>query len=374
MKKPIRILQMIGSLNVGGSQSMIINIYKAIDREIIQFDFVIDHAGYLHYKEMLENMGAKIYVMPSFMGYNFLEIKRAWDTFFTEHPEYRVLHTHVRSYASIFLPIAKKHGVKTIIHSHSTSNGRGMIAIYKYILQYPLRYQADYYFGCSKESGCWLFGRKIVNKDNFLVIKNGIDVNKYIPNESVRTKVRDEFGFADSDIVYGHVGRFHESKNYPFLLKVFCEISKRKSNSKLVLVGDGELKKDIIQEAKDLDISEKIIFTGIRDDIASILQGFDCFLFPSKWEGLPVTLVEAQAAGLPCIVSDKITREVNLTDSIIYLPIDSGVDEWVNEALCLTGKRMDNASKIRKKGFDIAESAKMLEKLYYSIYCQGDQL
>lgn len=374
MNGPIRILQMIGSLNVGGSQSMIINIYKAIDRDKVQFDFIIDHADHLYYKEILENMGAKIYTMPSFKGYNFSEIKKAWNSFFSIHSEYKVLHTHVRSYASVFLPVAKKYGVKTIIHSHSTSNGSGIMAIYKYMLQYPLRYQGDYYFGCSKESGRWLFGEKTVNKPNFMIIKNGIDVKKYTPNEDIRKNIRAEFGISESDIVYGHIGRFHESKNYPFLLKVFYEINKINCNSKLVLVGDGKLKKDIIREVKQLGISEKVIFTGMRDDIATVLQAFDCFLFPSKWEGLPVTLVEAQAAGIPCIVSDKITREVKLTDSILYLPIDKDVNEWVKEAQLLNGKRMDNAAQIKKCGFDINESASILEKLYISMYYEGDQL
>lgn len=364
MEYPIRILQMIGSLNVGGSQSMIINIYKALDREKIQFDFVIDHSEHIYYKEMLENMGAKIYVMPSYKGYNVFEIINAWKKFFREHSEYKIMHTHVRSYASIFLPIAKRSGVKTVIHSHSTSNGGGLKALYKYILQYPLRYQGDYFLGCSVESGIWLFGKKVVKSQRYMTIRNGIDINKYIYNECVRKKIRTEFGFADMHTVYGHIGRFHESKNYPFLLSVFYEICKVDSNARLLLVGDGTLRGEIEQEIERLSLTERVLITGLRDDIPEIIQGIDCFLFPSRWEGLPVTLVEVQAAGIPCIVSNRITREVELSDLITYLSIDNGVNEWVKKASSLKKVREDNLKRIKDRGFDITESANTLSKIY----------
>lgn len=373
MEYPIRILQMIGSLNIGGSQTMIINIYKALDRKKIQFDFIIDHEDHLYYKDVLESMGAKIYIMPSYKGYNFVEIVKAWKSFFENHPEYRILHTHVRSYASIFLPIARSYGVKTIIHSHSTSNGSGLKAFYKSILQYPIRYQADFYLGCSKESGRWLFGEKIVNSNKYLTIKNGIDVQQYSYNEVLRKKIREELNINEIQVVYGHIGRFHESKNYDFLLKVFFEISHKNPNALLLLVGDGALRPKIESKIARLNLSDKVMLMGLRNDIPDVLQAFDCFLFPSRWEGLPVTLVEVQAAGISSIVSDKITKEVELSDSIFYLSIENGVTEWVDKALSINKTRRNNELRIEKSGFDINESADKLSKIYYDMYTKGDR-
>ena len=172
--KEIRILHMIGCLEIGGSQSMIMNIYRNIDRRIIQFDFVIDKDVKSPLYKEITQLGGKIYKMPKFNGINIIEVQSSWKKFFENHSEYKILHSHVRSYASIYLPVAKRCGVTTIIHSHNTSNGVGFPSLVKKILQFPLRYQADYLFACSKEAGEWLFGKKAIKKDNFKVIYNGI--------------------------------------------------------------------------------------------------------------------------------------------------------------------------------------------------------
>ena len=162
MEKPVKVLEMIAALNYGGSQAMIVNLVRAMDRDKVQCDFIVDHPEYMGMKDIVESLGCKIYVMPTFHGTNVKEIKDAWGAFFVEHPEYQILHSHSRSYASIYLPIASKHGLKTIIHSHNTSNGKGFTAFVKDLLQKPLRRKADYFIGCSKEAGEWLFGEKVV--------------------------------------------------------------------------------------------------------------------------------------------------------------------------------------------------------------------
>ena len=149
----IRVLHMIGSLNIGGSQALIMNIYRKIDKDFIQFDFIVDHDEQLFFAEEIQSLGGRVFILPGFNGRNLFEVKRAWHNFFLNHPEYYILHSHVRSYAAVFIPIAKKYGIYTIIHSHSTSNGEGLVSIAKTTMQYPLRYQADFFFGCSRESG-----------------------------------------------------------------------------------------------------------------------------------------------------------------------------------------------------------------------------
>ena len=153
---------MIGSLEMGGSQAMVMALYRAVDKEKVQFDFIVDSDKENVFVEEIQKLGGKIFRFPKFNGKNYLQIRSAWKSFFWEHPEYKVLHSHVRSYASLYLPIAKSFGVKTIIHSHNTSNGHGVTALGKKILQYPLRFQADYFFGCSELAGQWLFGKKVI--------------------------------------------------------------------------------------------------------------------------------------------------------------------------------------------------------------------
>ncbi len=186
----LRVLHMIGSLEIGGSQSLIMNIYRKIDRDEIQFDFIVDHPERDFFKKEIESLGGQIYYFPNYKGWNIKEIRQVWERFFDEHPGYTIFHSHVRSYASLYIPIAKKYGLKTIIHSHNTANGRGIRSIAKMLLQYPLRYQADYYMACSARAGEWLFGKKVVSSNNFFILINGIDTQKFSYSEEFRDLVR----------------------------------------------------------------------------------------------------------------------------------------------------------------------------------------
>lgn len=364
---PIRVLQMIGSLNMGGSQTMIMNLYRKIDKGQIQFDFILDHEDGNFFVEEARALGARIFHMPIYNGKNFLTVKKAWTNFFIEHPEYKILHSHVRSYASLYLPIAKKYGVRTIIHSHSTSNGKGIKSFFKKILQFPIRYQADYFFGCSVEAGNWLFGKKIVRSDKYFMLQNAIDVEEYKFNTEIREKYRKDLGLKTDDLTFIHVGRFHPAKNHPFLLELFAEIHKKNKKSKLLIVGDGELRNEIERKIVDLDIKADVILTGSRSDVPELLMAADCFLFPSNWEGLPVTVVEAQASGLPCLISDKVTRDVNVTSLVKYLPINSGVEPWVETVDSLNYERKNVLEFICDSGFDISTTAKWLVRFYEGI-------
>lgn len=363
----IRILHMIGSLNIGGSQNMIMNLYRAIDRNRIQFDFVVDHPEQPYFKNEIEKLGGKIFVMPAFTGKNVFQLQKAWNCFFDVHPEYHVLHSHVRSYASIYLPIAKKYGVKIIVHSHSTSNGSGIKSVAKAILQYPLRYEADYFFGCSLKAGEWLFGKRIVKSDRYFTIKNAIDTRRYSFDRVQRSILRNQFGIDESVKVFMHVGRLHEAKNHIFLLQVFSILIKEMPNSMLLIVGDGELSSEIEKQIKQLELQSNIKMLGARNDIPNLLNVADVFLFPSKWEGLPVTVVEAQASGLPCFVSDKITKEVGISELVKFLPIDKGTQVWIDAIKETDLTRKNVIDKIIQAGFDIKKSVEWLTKFYEEI-------
>lgn len=366
MSEPIRILHMIGSLNIGGSQSMVINLHRAIDRTKVQFDYVIDHPGQLYYEDVVKQLGGKIFEMPTFKGTNLLEIRKSWKKFFKDHPEYKVLHSHVRSYASLYLPIAHKAGLKTIIHSHSTSNGNGLLSVVKRIMQYPLRYQADDFFACSKEAGAWLFGKRVVEGNSFHILQNAIDVDKYRFNQKIRDEYREKLGLENKK-TFIHVGRFHPAKNHVFLLNLFADIHRKDDNSVLLLVGDGELRSVIEQQISALNIQDSVILLGSRSDVPNLLQAADCFLFPSVWEGLPVTVVEAQAAGLPCLVSDRVTKEVGISNVIHYLSVDQGTQSWIASLEKISLIRKDVSGQISEAGFDIRFTASRLADFYKEV-------
>lgn len=363
MSEPIRILHMIGSLNVGGSQSMIINLHRAIDKSRVQFDYIIDHPGHLYYADIVKELGGQIYEMPTFTGKNFFKVRKAWKNFFAEHPEYRILHSHVRSYASLYLPIAKKAGLKTIIHSHSTSNGNGFASIVKWIMQYPLRFQADHFFGCSKEAGEWLFGKKVVNSDKYHILQNAIDTKLYKFNPETRERYRKELSLGDKK-TFIHVGRFHPAKNHSFLLNVFAEIHKRDANTVLLLAGDGELRPAIEKQIAELGIQDSVKLLGSRSDVPNLLQAADCFLFPSVWEGFGMVAVEAQAAGIPCICSTGIPKSVAVVPDICEFLPTTDVNAWADKCLNLNRSTLDVLKYIDDAGFDISKTSANLVSFY----------
>lgn len=360
----IRVLHVIGSLNIGGSQAMIMNIYRRIDKSKIQFDFIIDHPSHLYFAKEIEEMGGRIYCLPPFNGLNTLVFLKEWNCFFKEHSEYRILHTHIRSYASLFLPIAKKYGLRTIVHSHSTSNGNGFGALAKKILQFPLRYQANYYLGCSREAGEWLFGKRIVNSEKYSMLKNAIDLSDYSISEQEKEAYYYDLGIPLDSTVFINVGRLHEAKNHMFLLDVYKQLCERLNNSVLLIVGDGELYENISGMIKQLGLEDKVKMLGARSDVSKLLCISNCFLFPSKWEGLPVTVVEAQAAGLPCYISDTVTKDVEISSLITYLPIDKGPDIWSEEIFKHKLAKINVIEDIKNAGFDVQESANHLCELY----------
>ena len=363
MEKCIRVLQMIGSLNMGGSQSMIMNIYRGIDRKKVQFDFIIDKSDELFFFDEIEKLGGNIYILPSFNGLNQKEIKESWELFFKTHLEYKILHSHVRSYASLYLPIARKYGIKTIIHSHSTSSGSGIKSLVKQVMQLPLRYQADYLFSCSEESGRWLFGKSALSKKNYKMIPNAIDCSKYKYNLKIRKMIRNQYGLKDNELLFGHVGRFSKPKNHNFLIDIFAEFSKN-HDAKLMLIGDGELRINIEQRIEKLGIQDNVMILGTRTDVNKLMQAMDVFLFPSLWEGLPVTIIEAQASGLPCFVSNRVTKDVNVSSLIYNISLNQNAADWCKIIENTNLERQNVIEDIKKAGFDIEGLANWMEDFY----------
>lgn len=368
LNTPIRVLHVLGKLHRGGAETMVMNLYRNIDKEKIQFDFVVHTEKVEAYENEIHNFGGKIFRIPAYKGYNHFEYIHAWKELLSNHPEFKIIHGHVRSTASIYMLIAKQYNRITISHSHSTSNGNGIAAVIKRIMQYPIRYIADYFFAASEQSGKWLYGDQIIQKKNFLILKNSINIQDFEYNEGIRKTIREKLNL-ENQFVLGHVGRLHESKNHIFLIEIFNEILKINTNSKLILVGKGNLIDVIREKAILLNLEENILFLGERSDIADLIQAMDVFVFPSIYEGLPVSLIEAQASGIPIVASDSITKNVNITNLITFISLSSLPSFWAKQIIKYKDNypRENYSVEIKKAGYDIKTNAKKLERFYTRI-------
>ena len=364
MTEPIRVLQVFAEMNRGGAETMIMNLYRHIDRAKIQFDFIVHTNEKCAFDEEIEQLGGIIYRVPRYVGKNHFEYKDAWQNFFISHPEYKIIHGHVRSTASLYLKVAKKHGLITIAHSHNTSSGNGISSVVKNILQYPIRHTADYFLACSEAAGKWLFGDTVVSRSNFKVLVNAIETDRFSFNNHSRDAIRNEFGI-ENKYVIGHVGRFHPQKNHEFIIDVFKSVHNKVNNSVLLLIGDGALKESIQMKVRKEKLENSVIFAGVRSDVPDIYQGMDLFLFPSLFEGLGIVVVEAQAAGLNCIVSNQIPDEAIITNLVEKVSLVKSPEDWAEVVLKkINYKRKDTSELLKASGYDIKDSVKWLENYY----------
>ncbi len=363
----IRVLHCVHGMNRGGLETFIMNVYRNIDRTKIQFDFLVHTDNKCDFDDEIISLGGKIFSIPSRHS-GLIKNRNALDKFFEEHKEYKILHQHSSSLSYIEpLKSAKKHNVPVrIVHSHSTREGGSFL--HNYIHKWNQLFIDSYatlFFTCSDLAGKWMFSKKIHKSDSYKIINNGIQTSNFVFNKEKRRNVRKNMGIYDK-FVMGHVGRLTYPKNHEFLIEVFNDFLKKEPNSILLLVGDGELRNLIKQKIKSLNLEDNIKLTGKRDDIADLLQAMDVFVFPSHFEGLPVTLVEAQAAGLPCVVSDNITKQVKITDNIEYIKLTSPTSTWVDKIIEIKENhvRRDEEEYIVSAGFDIRTVANSLQEFY----------
>jgi glycosyltransferase involved in cell wall biosynthesis len=365
MDAPIRILHVFSQMSRGGAETMMMNIYRKIDHRVIQFDFMVHTEEAGDYDDEIKSYGGRIFFVPRYTGKNHFQYKKKWLSFLESHQEYRFIHGHVRSTAVIYLKLAKKLGFKTIAHSHNTSSGSGLPAVVKSIYQYPLRNLADYLFACSEVAGQWLFGKRACQQGNFFILKNAIETQKFIFSEELRERKRKELGVSGKYVI-GHIGNFKKQKNHEFVIDVFEQTIMSNKDAILLLIGDGELKSAIEKKVFDLGLQEYVIFAGVRSDIPECLHAMDVFLFPSFFEGLPVTLIEAQAAGLPCVVSATVTDEVKITPYILFVSLDETAKAWAElvDAVGADFTRENTAEMIIASGYDIHATSNWLQKFY----------
>lgn len=356
----IRILQVVTHMNRGGLETMLMNYYRHIDRTEIQFDFLTHRCYSGDYGDEIKSLGGKIYHMSTLNPFS-REYKTDLSLFFEKHPEYQIIHVHQDCMSSVVLKEAKKHNVRVrIAHSHNSSQDKNLKYPIKLFYRHFIPKYATYLLSCGEDAGKWMFcGEK------FEVLNNAIDAKKYIFNQEKRNKIRDLWGISKDELLVGHVGRFSPPKNHFFLIEIFASILKR-INAKLILVGDGKLRTQIEEKVKEMGLQDRIILCGVRGDVADLLQAMDVFVFPSHYEGLPVTMIEAQAAGLPCLISDKVSSECIITDLVQQISLNAGAEVWAQKAIALAKnmRRKNTYELIKNKGFDIEENAKQLQNFY----------
>ncbi|MGN1313721.1 MAG: glycosyltransferase family 1 protein [Lachnospiraceae bacterium] len=354
-----RILHIVGAMAPGGFENFIMNIYRRLDRSQVQFDFIVHGKKDNAYDEEIEAMGGKLYYVTrkgKNPAKNFMEIRRV-----VRDNQYNIVCRHSdNAFTVVDLLAARMGGAKeAIMHSHSTTTGhKGIHAFFRnWMGIVPTRC-----FACSQEAGRWMFGKR-----DFLFVPNAIDTTEFSFDEGMRKKMRSRWKVEEAH-VYGHVGNFVYAKNHDFLLDVFHKISESDNQAVLFLVGDGELREEIEKKIKRAGLEDRVILTGRRKDVVCFLQMFDLLLFPSIYEGLPVSLVEAQNTGLPCLISERITEEILLTDCVRRKALEDGALAWAGEAISYlqessSVRRYSRGEEIKAAGYGIDSLVDFYRKL-----------
>ena len=374
MDKPIKVLYFVDRMLRGGIQSLVIDWVSRFDKEKIQVDFLLlDDGNEYELENTLKEMGCKVYKLKGIWvksPVDFVKESKALDDFFEKHHDYKAVHMHSSSKNYMVLKYAKKYGVPMrIAHSHSidfqTKNTFKKL-IGNFLKPQLIRYATDF-FACSKIAGEWLFGNDIINTNRFKIIHNAVDYNKFKFDAKKRKKIRKEFNIRDNEVVIGNVGRFTVQKNHKFLIDIFNEYNKRYPESKLLLVGTGVLEDEIKIKVDELNLKDKVIFAGFRNDVNDIMQAIDIFLLPSLCEGLPVVGVEAQAAGIPVFTSEKVvTEELKIADNVYFISLDKTAKEWADIIYNTGIQRNDNYHVMKNEKYFIEDIIKELTCFYYN--------
>lgn len=371
MSEPIRILNLFTIMNRGGAETMVMNYYRRIDRTKVQFDFMVHRQERGAFDDEIEAMGGKIYRMCPVHPQNIPVYKKMIAAFFDKHPEYTIIHSHMSEMGYYVLKEAHKREVPfRICHAHNCINNVAWHIKVKpkwfirmsYIKR--IKRHVTHMFTCGLGAGRSFYGEE--NTDKFIMLNNAVDAGVYTYQKEEAKKAKEALGLADKFII-GHVGRFAASKNHQFLIEIFNEIQKVKDNAVLLLTGIGVLQDEIKKQVASMGLNDRVHFLGLRDDIPSLLKAFDVFLFPSRWEGLPVTMVEAQAAGLKCIISEKVPAECVLIDDLVdVVSLEQPPAFWAKKVLesANANGRRDTYNEIVQAGFDIDENTKWLQEFY----------
>lgn len=372
-----RVLHVTEKLQSAGIENFIMNLYRNIDKTKVQFDFLVTRNQEEFFASEIEELGGRKHTIDYLSTKNifFRILKESFYiySFLKQHSEYKIIHVHSGTPLRIFYLLAAKLAgcPNRIYHSHSAEvNGPHSKLFLKKTLFKILRlffsFVGTHFFACSNAAAIWMYPRFLTKKGKVQVINNGIDINKFKFNETIREAYRKDLNIENAFVV-GHVGRFNHQKNHAFLIDIFCEIKKLKSNAILLLIGEGELFDIIKNKVENLHLTNSVIFMGVRSDVVNIMQAMDIFLLPSNYEGLPVVGVEAQALGLPCFFSTTITKELNFSEYSNYLSLEKNANFWSNFILDKSNSIYNRSMAYKNiiiNGYNIKDVSKKIQHFY----------
>lgn len=348
-----RILCIVGSMNAGGAETFLMKIYRKLDREKYQMDFCVSKSEKGFYDDEISNMGGRIiHTVPKSKNpiASFVSIYNIVKKYNYKY----IMRVSQHSLSALELLAAKLAGAEVLVYrsSNSSTMGGGMSNVLHKMFRFLPRLIANVKIAPSLPASEFMFGEKLTKRGEVIFLKNGIPLNEFTYSTEARKKIRDEIHIKDQ-LLIGHIGRFSHQKNHEKLVKIFYEVKKYKKDAHLMLVGTGELEVSIKNLIHSLKLDNSVHFMGVRKDIPDLLSAMDVFVFPSLFEGMPNVIIEAQANGVPCVISDTITSEVKILENVTILPIQKK-DEWTKNIL--TMKRIDSIKaqkELKKKGYDI---------------------
>ena len=365
----IRVLHSVSNMDRAGIETMLMNYYRHMDRTKVQFDFLCNKKKPGAYDDEVKSMGGRIYHTPGLNPAKYPLYLKYMKTLFQKHPEYKIVEAHNGALGVYALHAAKANKIPTrIFHAHGASITKDWKLPLKLVCKALLPSNMTHHYTCGIAAAECYFGSKVVQAGDYKLIPNAIEVERFTYNEKVRSEMRKKHNLEDKHVI-GHVGRFMAQKNHTFLIDVFAEYVKQDDKAQLVLLGDGELMDTVKQKVKERGIEKHVTFVGNVGNANEWYQAFDCFVLPSIWEGLPVVGVEAQAADLPCIFSDNVTKEIGFSDKAQFISLDANKSVWTDafkKALVHT-ERKDATDLIVKNNYDIKTEAIKLQNAYLEL-------
>lgn len=365
-QEPIRVLQITGGMNMGGIENFIMNIYRNIDRNKIQFDFLIHQQEKQIFEDEILSLGGKVYRISSFGKVGHFKYLKELKNFFLTHKEYKIVHSHYNAVSGIILREAKKCGIKNrIAHSHTAYPKYKFVeGIYKSYSKYLIKLNATERFACSKDAGNWLYGKN----NKFKIINNGIEIDKYIFSQNIRAIKRDEIGILKDEFCLISVGRLSKEKNFDFLLDIMKIIQEKSNKIKLYIVGEGNLEYFLKEKMRNESI-KNIEFLGMKKNINEIYNAMDLMIFPSLFEGLGIVAIEAQSNGIKVLASENIPKEADLGLGLFKVLNLKDKDEWIKEIIKESKsfrkeQNEEEIEKILKSDYNAKKIAKKLEDIY----------
>lgn len=359
-------LHVVGTMDRGGAETLLMNLYREVDREQIQFDFLVHEGAPGDYDDEIRQLGGRLYRIPRLVAVNALSYRRAVREHLLKHPEHRVVHGHIGSSAAVYLREARRAGRYTIAHSHAKKFPLSPTELAFRTMSYPTRFIAHRLMAPTRRAGTDRYGRRFLNPGRGEVVANGIRTSRFACDEEAHQASKQALGLAGKPVI-GHVGRFAVEKNHAFLLETFARTKALVSDAQLLCAGRGPLLAKVRSQALDLGVADSVHFLGVRDDVADVLRACDIFVFPSTAEGLGIAAVEAQASGLPTLLSTGVEADAVVTDLADRMDLAEGPQAWATwcaNHLRALAPRRDRTSQVADAGYDIGATARRLSELY----------